>query len=304
MGARKAVLIPRSFVGSATLAVALTSVPALAQPSPWNVSYPVDGTVAATLLGASYLLSRYPVDTTRRWQHEPFPFDDGLRGRYSESAAAWSDALGTMALATPAFAVAGGGLDESVAHRGIIYAQALSATMLLTNTSKYLVQRPRPHAYSLDPDIVAMTKSRGSDSHLSFYSGHSSIAFTGAIAGSYMFAVQSTDETGRAWLWGAELAFASMTANLRIRAGKHYYSDVIMGSLVGAAVGLTVPRIHLDSSQDFTPTGTEYAAMAGGLVGGTLLAWLLPLPEPESAGVSLHVSPMPSGHGLSLIGQF
>ena len=45
-------------------------------------------------------------------------------------------------------------------------------------------------------------------------------------------------------MWGFELALAGATANLRTRAGRHFYSDVIVGAIVGAGVGFAVPRLH------------------------------------------------------------
>ena len=36
----------------------------------------------------------------------------------------------------------------------------------------------------------------------------------------------------------------AITAYLRVKGGKHFYTDVITGYLVGAAVGLIVPELH------------------------------------------------------------
>lgn len=39
-------------------------------------------------------------------------------------------------------------------------------------------------------------------------------------------------------------ALAATTASLRVVAGKHFYSDVIVGSAIGTAIGATVPLLH------------------------------------------------------------
>ena len=275
---------------AAAVLVTLVSAQAAAQDSPWNVSYPIDGSLIAAFAGGSYLLSRIDVDTTRRWDRELLGWDEGVRGRYSASAAARSDTLGLLAVTGPMFAVAGDGLDESAAHRGVIYVEALGASMLLNSTAKYVVQRPRPYAYSTDPAVMRMTAQQRKESHLSFYSGHAAITFTAAVAGSYMFSVQSENEASRATLWGVELALASATANLRVRAGKHFYSDVLLGALVGSGIGYAVPRLHLDGAYRYSPSTSEVLAMAGGVAGGTLLAWVLPVSDDIRVGLGIRAS--------------
>ncbi len=289
---------------SAVVVSAITTAAWGDEPSPWNVHYGRDGAVFGALLAGNLLLSEAKVDTSRRWQHEILPWDHSVRGRRFAAAAERSDMLGTVAAVGPVFAVAGTGLDESAAHRGVIYANTLGFTLLITRVAKVVVQRPRPYVYGLDPGPVG-----GRSSHLSFFSGHSSMTFAAAVAGSYLYGVQSPDEHARAALWGVELALASATANLRVRAGKHFYSDIVMGALVGAGIGATLPRLYLDQPNRYAPTTLEVSAMGAGIVGGTAAAWLLPLPEKagegtESVATQIVPVPHPGGGSLVAVGQF
>ncbi|MFW5741580.1 MAG: phosphatase PAP2 family protein, partial [Myxococcota bacterium] len=252
----------------------------------------------------SVLLTTIDVDRSRRWRRELIGWDERLRGRYSREASAKSDTLATLTITGPMFAVVGAGLDESAAHRGIIYLEAVSAGMLLNAAAKYLVQRPRPYAYSLDPDLVEMTRRQTKDSHLSFYSGHATLTFTAAVAGSYLYGAQSDDETSRAALWGIELAMASATAGLRVRAGKHFYSDVVLGALVGAGIGAAIPRLHLDSPSSYSPSAAERIAMGSGLVAGTLFAWFVPLSDEILPGPQVLPIPLTGGAGMMMTGEF
>ncbi len=293
----------------ATLAFALVQNPALSEQSPWRVSYPIDGAVVGALVGGSLLISQIEVDTKHRWRSELIWGDEWVRGRYSRSAAQASDVLGLLTFASPIAMVVGQGIDKSLAHRGVVYAETLSASWLLNTTAKYVVQRPRPYAYSTDPNIVTMTAQQRRISHLSFYSGHASSSFTAAVAGSYLYAAQSSDETSRALFWGFELALASATANLRVRAGKHFFSDIIMGAIVGAGMGLAIPRLHLDPPSAYRPTTSEYATMAAGVAVGSASAWLIPfsdeIAEDLSSGPLLITpTPMPGGVALTASGLF
>jgi membrane-associated phospholipid phosphatase len=280
---------------------------AFAQDSPWHVSYPREGAVIGALGAGSLLLSTVPTDTSTRWEHELLPWDHSVRGHHSDSASARSDTIAALTVAAPVFAVMGGGVDESAAHRGMIYVESVSLAMFLNATAKYLVQRPRPYVYSTDPDVVRMVEGQEKDSHLSFFSGHSALVFTAAVAGSYLYGAQSPDEASRATLWGVELAMASATASLRVRAGKHFYSDVILGALVGAGVGATVPRLYLDASDRYSPSAAEVGAMAGGVVVGTTAAWLMPVTEDvrvRTGGVGVMPLPLSGGAGLAVGGVF
>jgi len=280
---------------------------AFAQDSPWHVSYPREGAIIGALGAGSLLLSTVPIDTSTRWKRELLPWDESVRGHHSDSTSARSDTIAALTVAAPVFAVMGGGVDESAAHRGMIYVESLSFAMFLNATAKYLVQRPRPYVYSTDPAVVRMVEGQERDSHLSFFSGHSTLVFTAAVAGSYLYGAQSPDEASRATLWGVELAMASATASLRVRAGKHFYSDVILGALVGAGVGATVPRLYLDSSDRYSPSAAEVGAMAGGMVLGTAAAWVMPVAEDvrvETGGMGIMPLPLPGGTGLAVGGAF
>jgi len=177
-----------------------------------------------------------------------------------------------------------------------------------------LVQRPRPYTYNSHEKIQRFTEKEGKDSCLSFFSGHSSLSFSAAVAGSYLFALSSRDNQARAVIWGVELALASATANLRVRAGKHFYSDVIVGALVGSAVGFAVPYLHEDSSNRYAPTAEEWGAMAGGLAFGILASQLIPfkqdIREPLEAGpiqlsrYTILPIEVKNGAGLMLVAAF
>ena len=47
-------------------------------------------------------------------------------------------------------------------------------------------------------------------------------------------------------VWSAAALVPTYLAWQRVEAGKHYPSDVVVGTVVGAAVGYLIPTIHLD----------------------------------------------------------
>ena len=128
------------------------------------------------------------------------------------------------------------------------------------------------------------------------------MAFSAAVAGSLLYAVRSDDRAGRALLWGFELTLAAATAGLRVRAGRHFISDVVVGAVVGSGLGIGIPLLHLRDRGAYSPRAEEWAAMAGGLLAGGLLAALAPF-EP-TVPVTLAPLALEDGAGVSLAGAF
>jgi membrane-associated phospholipid phosphatase len=222
--------LPALVLPTALAALLLCGI-ARADSSPYKV-HAVDGLITSGAWVGSALFSLLPVDTTNRWDHEPFSFDHAVRGGLAPAAARVSDLLLWSSMTTPIVALLADHADPATAEAILIYAETLAINSLLTGAAKYLVQRPRPYLYDRSPAVQAYARSSGRGGQLSFFSGHSSIAFASAVAGAQLFAVRSRSTAARAAVWGIELAFAAATANLRVRAGQHYYSDVVVGSIV------------------------------------------------------------------------
>jgi len=131
-----------------------------------------------------------------------------------------------------------------------ITAESFLITSGLTSIAKELVRRPRP--YRFNPDVPASMHHPRED-FVSFWSGHT--ANTAAVAFSIAALVQRSDASpglkGAAWA-GAVAAPIGM-GYLRMRAGRHFLTDVLTGALVGTAVGLAVPYFHRTSESSITP---------------------------------------------------
>jgi membrane-associated phospholipid phosphatase len=283
-------------------AVARGQTAAPAQP---KVNWALDGSITGAAVLATGLAALIPVDTSTRWQRQLLPFDKRLEGRTSASAAKTSDVLLVVDVVTPLGLLLGQtGMNEAYGKRSLIYGETLAITLALNGVTKYLVGRPRPYVYNDDPRVQDYARREGKDSHLSFYSGHASFTFAASVAGAYLFAQNTTDKAARATVWGFELTLAAATANLRTRAGKHFYSDVIVGALVGAAAGFAVPRLHGGPTVDLS--AAEWIAIGCAPVVGVAVAQMLPAKADVTVPLDALVLPWatPSGGGLMLARVF
>lgn len=120
----------------------------------------------------------------------------------------------------------------------MLYGESGIITLGVTDVTKIAVRRPRPIDY-------VQPNSTDTNAELSFFSGHTSeVAALGATA-TYIAFMRSGRRAVRPWL---TLAGASLLTGWvgyeRVRAGQHFPSDVIVGGITGAAIGVVVPHLH------------------------------------------------------------
>ncbi len=130
----------------------------------------------------------------------------------------------------------------------IISSEALLVTYGLTQIAKYSVQRARPYVYNAQAEI---SERINSEARLSFFSGHTSHAAASCfVAATIITDLRPELRTGiRTLVWTTAATLPAATGYLRMRAGKHFASDVITGYAVGALCGWGVPKLHLHNGK-------------------------------------------------------
>jgi membrane-associated phospholipid phosphatase len=168
-----------------------------------------------------------------------------LRAEGSEhTMARLSDAV--TFLAVP---LAVGGLDWGLAGASgataqvpedlVMVAQAVALSSLLTQAVKFTAGRERPYVRTLTAEEFAASNVH--DANVSFFSGHSSFAFSAVVAAGTVASLRNRPHQWAVWAVGLPLAVASPL--LRMAADRHYASDVLVGSAMGALVGWAVPTL-------------------------------------------------------------
>jgi undecaprenyl-diphosphatase len=119
-----------------------------------------------------------------------------------------------------------------------MYAESLSLTLAFTDVTKVSVRRPRPLDYR-NP------MSRDTNIALSFFSGHASLSAAATATATYLAFIRSPSSP-RPWITLASgTLITAFVSYERVRSGAHFPTDVVAGSLVGGAIGVLVPRLHL-----------------------------------------------------------
>ncbi len=119
-----------------------------------------------------------------------------------------------------------------------------------TYMSKATVGRKRPYVYNADLSVEERYAMGGSDAYFSFFSGHAAAAFTTATFLSKVMTDIHGDSIWTKLLWGTSLTVAAMTGYARVKAGKHFPTDIIASAVVGFAIGYMIPTLHKKKKND------------------------------------------------------
>ena len=138
----------------------------------------------------------------------------------------------------------------------LLIAEATALSSFTTEMVKIAVGRQRPRAHY-------GRGSQNTDDNMSFYSGHTSLAFSLAVASG---TVASMREYRYAPLvWGAGLGVAAVSGYLSLAADRHYLTDVIAGAAMGSAFGFAIPYLfHRPREEKKTPASFSVAPVEGG----------------------------------------
>jgi membrane-associated phospholipid phosphatase len=206
--------------------------------------------------------------------------DRDIVGNHSLRAGAMSDWTRNASLVFPVALSAAlaqrGALGRRFTHHGLVYAEAMLLSQGMTWFGKATLGRARPFAYlseSTRPDHLHydVTLERA---FFSMPSGHSSSAWTGATLAMTTHLLQRPQA---GWVERAGIGFlggllAGSTSALRVEAGQHFPSDVLVGAGIGIVSGVAVPLLHRGER------GVETNAvlqMIGGGVAGALVGVLV-----------------------------
>ncbi|WP_026463322.1 phosphatase PAP2 family protein [Adhaeribacter aquaticus] len=230
--------------------------------SPYTTKVKVDLPVTAAGVGLSglgvYFISkkdRLNEQAVRQIsKNEVNAFDRFSAGNYSESAKNLSDIPFYGSFVMPLALL----LDKDVYHNApqvfLLYGETMSVTGALFAMTAGLVDRKRPLVYSQEAPIRERTSKNARNS---FFAGHPAATATATFFVAKVFNDFNPDSPARPFVWGAAAAVPAAVGYLRLKAGKHFLSDVIIGYTIGTTVGILVPHLHKkgnNSGLSITPT--------------------------------------------------
>ena len=201
-------------------------------------------TAGATLYGFSVIYGKEdtPLESIKGLRKENLNgFDRWAAGLHSEKAASVSDLLFYGAMPYPLLLLADKAIRHDAPKIAFLYLQAMSMTGILYTGVPALIDRYRPLTYS---DEVSLEQRRSGNNRNSFFAGHVALVGTSTFLAAKVFSDYHPDSKLKYVFWGVAAAATGTTAYLRHRAGKHFPTDILAGTAVGALSGILVPHFH------------------------------------------------------------
>jgi len=131
-------------------------------------------------------------------------------------------------------AEAAGGL-RTAAEDLLVITEAMTVAGALTTVTRYTTARIRPYAYFGQGSGVP-------EDHLSFWSGHTTTAFSAAAAAGYVAQLRGYESWP--WIYAVGFTAAGAVSYFRVAGDKHWMTDVVVGAVMGTGIGFLVPWLH------------------------------------------------------------
>jgi undecaprenyl-diphosphatase len=256
-----------------------TLAPEVAEPKvPGRVTFDIDPIADGVIIGISFgftlVLSQLkstgeirPQQIARDFdRNDLLPIDQPVvTAKHHASAGTWSNVGSTAAIVYAVVDPMLSAYREQSLQTGLVdlmlYAETLALTQATTNLVKLAVRRPRPTAYREaeanrdNPDYSNVV----TDSALSFFSGHAATTASLSATATYL-AFARSPSSWRAWVTlVAGTSVTTFVSVQRVRAGKHFPTDVIAGAVAGAGIGIMVPHLHRTAEVRQLPVWVGYA---------------------------------------------
>lgn len=214
----------------------------------YSLSYPAEfsfGGVGVTSLAVAYFLGKkdegFTVEQVQLLNRDDiWKIDRSATNNWSPKSALASDILLYSGIAFPSLLFINKNVRKE-RYVSLLYAEALVLNAGFTSLVKELTKRKRPFMYNPD---APMDKKLKKDARRAFFSGHTSLTATSSFFMAKVFADLNPNSNLKPLVWTSAALLPAITGILRYTAGKHFWTDILVGYAVGAAIGILVPRIH------------------------------------------------------------
>ncbi|MCP9749515.1 phosphatase PAP2 family protein [Ferruginibacter sp. HRS2-29] len=174
-------------------------------------------------------------------------FDRPIADNYDPKAAKTSDLFFYGSMGLPLVLLFDKGIRKDAGQIGLMYLETLGAFGSVYVTSAMAANRFRPYAYNPTVDITKRTRGGARNS---FFAGHPGFVASSAF---FMAQVYTAYHPQMRFKWApyAVAGAATVTTGLlRLKAGQHFRSDVIVGTTIGTLSGILIPHFHRNKNYE------------------------------------------------------
>jgi membrane-associated phospholipid phosphatase len=202
------------------------------------------GAAAFTIFGFTQAYSKddTPEATIRNLNINNIPkFDRWAVDEYSESAAKTSDLIFYGSIPLPVLLMLDKKIRRDAGRILMLYTQAMSVTGSLYTGATMVTNRYRPYAYNSNASMGDRVEGNARNS---FFGGHAALVGTATFFTAKVYSDYHPESRVKWLLYGGAGFATAATAYLRHRGGRHFPSDLVVGTAVGVLSGMLIPSIH------------------------------------------------------------
>jgi len=168
-------------------------------------------------------------------------FDRWAAGMSDQAADDNSDILFYGSMGAPFLLMFDKEMRKDAGKIAFMYWEAMAITGLLYTGAVYSVDRYRPETYNTS---VPVEERMGGNFKDAFFGGHPALVSTAMFFTAKVYADYHPESSFRHVLYVAAIGATGITVYLRHIAGKHFPSDLLIGTSVGTLTGILVPQFH------------------------------------------------------------
>jgi len=193
-------------------------------------------------------------------------FDRSTADNYDLKAKSASDKLFYGSMPLPLVLLFDKEIRKDAGKIGLLYLQAMGIFGSIYTSSAMIADRFRPYSYN--PNVDLGRRTRGGVRN-SFFAGHPGLVATATFFAAKVYTDYHPEMKNKWILYTLAGGAATATGLLRIKAGEHFPTDVMVGIPVGVLTGILVPHFHKNRNENARLS--LYPAMGQGAGGFTAI---------------------------------
>lgn len=224
--------------------------------SPYEIDWTTDGTWVGIGLGLNAVGLKLiqekqglTAEELRQVSREDvWKIDRWVAGNYSENADHLSDYPFYGSFAVPFLMLLSEDFRPHAGEISVMFLESMATTGALYSLSAGLVKRKRPLVYNESlPDHLR----REFGVRRSFFGGHVAATATATFFAAKIYHDFNSESFSRYYVWTAAALVPAWVGYLRTKAGKHFFTDNLVGYGVGALSGILIPELHKKDKENF-----------------------------------------------------
>jgi len=167
--------------------------------------------------------------------------DKWVVGKSSEKASKISDIPFYLSFAAPLALFFEDDVNDNGGQVFGLFLESMASTGALYTITAGLVNKSRPYVYN---EGLGLNRRLSANGQRSFFSGHTAVTANATFFVAKVYQDFNPGSPGIPYVWAGAITLPAIVGALRIEAGQHFLTDVLVGYAIGAGIGYLVPELH------------------------------------------------------------